>query len=107
VVENSGWLPTNISEKAVEQRAVQPTVARLTLPDGVELVMGTERVDLGQLTGRALKHHAVRQFGNSDDTTDRGVAEWVVSAANGTTIDVEVRHDRAGVVRATVTLGES
>ena len=104
VVENSGWLPTNISEKAIEQRAVLPTIARLTLPEGADLVSGTERVDLGQLTGRALKHHAVRQFGNSDDTTDRAVAEWVIDAAAGTTVDVEVRHDRAGVVRTSITL---
>ena len=107
VVENSGWLPTNISEKAVEQQAVRSTVARLTLRDGAELVTGTERVDLGQLTGRALKHHAVRQFGNSDDTTDRAVAEWVVRAPAGTTLEVDVRHDRAGVVQTTVELGAS
>ena len=44
------------------------------------------------------------QFGNSDDTTDRAVAEWFVRADAGATLDVEVRHDRAGVLRTTVTL---
>jgi murein tripeptide amidase MpaA len=104
VVENSGWLPTNISEKAIEQRAVLPLVARVALPPGVELVAGTERLELGQLTGRALKTHAVRQFAGSDDTGDRTVAEWLVTGPAGATCEVTVQHDRAGVVRASVTL---
>ncbi len=106
VVENCGWLPTNITEKAVEQQAVLPTIARLSLAEDVEIVSGTERLELGQLAGRALKNHAVRQFGNSDDTTDRAVAEWVLRGERGATVSVEVRHDRAGVVRTAVTLGE-
>ncbi len=104
VVENCGWLPTNISEQAVRQGAVHPVIARLTLQEGAELVSGTERLDLGQLTGRALKAHAVRQFSTSDDTSDRAVAEWIVAGDTGATCDVEIRHDRAGVVRTSVTL---
>jgi hypothetical protein len=65
---------------------------------------GADRLELGQLTGRALKNTAIHQFGSSDDTTDRAVAEWIVEAPPGTTVDVEVRHQRAGVVTTTVTL---
>jgi hypothetical protein len=83
---------------------VQPLVARITLADGAALASGADRLELGQLTGRALKNTAIHQFGSSDDTTDRAVAEWIVEAPPGTTVDVEVRHQRAGVVTTTVTL---
>jgi hypothetical protein len=80
-------------------------VARITVPDGGRLVTGTERIDLGQLAGRALKQNAVRSFSTtSDGTDDRTVAEWIVAAPAGSTCDVEVAHDRAGVVRTSVVL---
>jgi hypothetical protein len=44
--------------------------------------------------------------GGSDDTSDRAVAEWVVSAPAGTECVVTVRHDRAGVVRTTIDLDD-
>lgn len=105
VVENAGWMTTSVSQRAVDAAAVRPLVARLSLPPGASLVSGTERLDLGQLAGRALKQNAVRSFSaGSDGTDDRTVAEWLVRAPAGTRIPVEVTHDRAGVVRTTVEL---
>ena len=105
VVENAGWMKTAVSQRAIDAGAVQPLVATMSLPDGASLVSGTERVELGQLGGRALKQNAVRGFmGSSDGTDDRTVAEWIVHAPSGTSVDIEVRHDRAGVVRTTAVL---
>jgi hypothetical protein len=95
---------TNVTKQALERGVVQPLVARITLPEGAELASGTARLELGQLTGRALKSTAIHQFGSSDDTTDRAVAEWIVRAPAGTVVEVEARHDRAGVVTTSVTL---
>jgi hypothetical protein len=103
-VENAGWMNTNVTKQALERGVVQPLVARITLPEGAELASGTARLELGQLTGRALKSTAIHQFGSSDDTTDRAVAEWIVRAPAGTVVEVEARHDRAGVVTTSVTL---
>lgn len=106
VVENAGWLPTNVTQRAVERRVVHPLTANITLPDGASLVTGLARIELGQLTGRALKRTGIGMFaGAYDDTSDRGVAEWIVAAAPGTTVEVEVTHHRAGVVRTSVELG--
>jgi murein tripeptide amidase MpaA len=102
VVANDGWLPTNVSAKAIERRAVRPLEAELTLPRGAKLASGETKTELGQLAGRALKNSALR--GGSDPTSDRAKAEWVVHAKAGATIKVEARHQRAGVVRAEVTL---
>jgi hypothetical protein len=38
-------------------------------------------------------------------TDDRAKVEWVVRAKRGERVDLVARHERAGVVRASVTLG--
>jgi hypothetical protein len=107
VVQNTGWLPTNVTQRAVDQRVVQPVVAEVALPAGAELVTGTRRLELGQLEGRALRESSIGMFAMSTDGTgDRAVAEWIVRAPTGTALDIELRHDRAGVVRTTVELTE-
>jgi hypothetical protein len=106
VVHNTGWLPTNVTQKAIERKAVKPLVAELAAQEGVELVGTNHRQELGQLAGRVGKNSMFGGFGAATDgTADRAKAEWVVRAAAGTEVQVEARHDRAGVVRASVTLG--
>lgn len=103
VVENTGWLPTQVTQMALDRRAVLPLRAEIDLPDGAVLVTGSAKLDLGQLAGRALKDSAIGMFAfGSDDTSDRTVAEWIVAAPDGTELPVTVRHDRAGIVRTTV-----
>jgi len=105
VVENSGWLPTNVTRMAIDRHVVQPLRARIDLPDGAELVTGRDTLELGQLAGRALKTSSIGMLSfGYDDTSDRTVAEWVVRAPAGTICPVELRHDRAGVVRVEVEL---
>lgn len=102
VVENTGWLPTNVTEKAKERKAVRPLEAEIMGPEGIEVV-GERKLELDQLTGRALKASQISD--GFDPTTDRAKAEWVVRAPAGTVVEVEARHQRAGVVRASVVLG--
>jgi hypothetical protein len=42
-------------------------------------------------------------FGN-DPTQDRARVEWVVQAPQGGTVQLTARHDRAGTIRAEVSL---
>ncbi|MEM9747091.1 MAG: M14 family metallopeptidase [Actinomycetota bacterium] len=106
VIENAGWMTTAVTDRARESGYVQPMVARIELPADASLAMGTERIELGQLAGRALKQNAVRSFSvSSDGTDDRTVAEWIVQGAAGSVCPVEVVHDRAGAVRTDVILG--
>ncbi len=105
VVENAGWLPTKVTEKAVERKAVRPIEAEIVVPDGAVLVGGDRRIELGQLSGRSSKTTPMDAFsGTLDPTSDRAKVEWVVRAAEGTTVSVTVRHDRGGVVRADIVL---
>jgi len=105
VVENAGWLPTNITQLAVERRSVLPLRAEIALAEGASLVTGAAKQDLGQLAGRALKTSGIGMFAyGTDDTSDRAVAEWIIKAPAGTECAVTVHHDRAGIVRHTITL---
>jgi len=105
VVENAGWLPTNVTARAKDVGVATAVEARVVLPEGASLVHGKERVELGQLSGRALRRSAVGMFGPPNDGTgDRAAATWTVRAPAGTTLEVAVRSDRAGVVRARAVL---
>jgi murein tripeptide amidase MpaA len=104
VVQNTGWLPTNVTTKALDRKTVRPLEAEVM---GDVEVVGDRKLELGQLSGRALKTSMIASFGaGSDPTTDRAKAEWVVRAAAGTVVPVEVRHQRAGVVRVDLRLGD-
>jgi murein tripeptide amidase MpaA len=98
VVQNTGWLPTYITKKALEKKLVRGVIAEIELPDGATLRTGKPREELGQLEGRAYKPSAVT-FWSADPTDDRAKVEWVVHAPQGGTVRLTARHERAGVVR--------
>lgn len=102
VVANSGWLPTNVTEKATERKAVRPVEVELVLPEGATLVQGEHRLELGQLEGRDQKRNML--FTGGDFTGDRAKGEWVIDAPGGGTLRVEARHQRAGLAIENVEL---
>ncbi|MFP5322933.1 MAG: M14 family metallopeptidase, partial [Acidimicrobiia bacterium] len=105
IVENAGWLPTNVTQQAIDAGVIDPVEARVSLPEGASLVHGRDRIGLGQLAGRALRRSSVGTFGPPHDgTADRAVARWTVRAPAGARLAVEVRAARAGVVRTEVVL---
>ncbi|MEO8675595.1 MAG: M14 family metallopeptidase [Casimicrobiaceae bacterium] len=105
VVQNTGWLPSYVSKRALERKVVRGVIAEITVPTGAALVHGKRREVLGQLEGKAYKHTGVSFWPDYNITDARVKVEWVVRAKQGECIDVVARHEKAGVVRATVTLG--
>jgi murein tripeptide amidase MpaA len=103
VVENSGWLPTNVTQKALDRKAVRPIEVELELPDGARVVTGQEREEAGQLVGR-VERRAIMWWNVDHSTSDRAKLEWVVEASAGTSVGVTARHERAGTVRAELVL---
>jgi murein tripeptide amidase MpaA len=107
VVQNTGWLPTYVTKKALEQKLVRGVICEITLPEGAALQSGKAREEIGQLEGRAYKPSAPIRFSPSwasDTTADRAKVEWVVRAPQGGTVKLIAHHDRAGVVRTELTL---
>lgn len=107
VVHNTGWLPTYVTKIAQKNKRSRGVVCEIELPDGVSLESGQARVEAGELEGRAYKSASPSSWGGwgGDVTDDRVKVEWVIRGAPGGQITLVARHDRAGLVRTTVTLG--
>lgn len=103
IAQNTGWLPTYVTKHAQTKKIVRGVVCEIELPGGATLATGKLREEVGQLEGRAYKPSAPSTWA-SDATDDRAKAEWVVRAPNGGKVKLIARHERAGVVRAEVTL---
>jgi hypothetical protein len=103
VLENSGWLPTSVSQKAIERKAVRPIEVSLELPDDARMITGNEREEAGQLEGRVERRN-IYWWAGDISTSDRTKLDWVVEANPGSRIGVVARHERAGVARAELTL---
>ncbi len=106
VVNNTGWLPSYVTKRALENRRVRGLVAEIELPAGASLETGSAREELGQLEGRAYTPTVPSGWSgwSADATDDRAKIEWVVRAQAGATVGLTARHERAGVVRAQVVL---
>jgi murein tripeptide amidase MpaA len=96
VVENTGWLPTYVTKKAVDKKVSRGVICEIELPEGATLQAGKVREDLAYKSAMA--------DGGEGGTEDRLKMEWVVNAPNGGKVKLVARHDRAGVVRAEVEL---
>ena len=103
VVDNRGFLPTYTSKRAQQRKVVRPIEAKINLPDGASLVSGKLEQELGQLEGRTNKLFG-GWFASGDVTDNRRKLEWVVSAPSGGEVEVTVKSERAGTVRATLNL---
>jgi murein tripeptide amidase MpaA len=99
VLENTGWLPTNVTQKALDRKAVRPIEVELELPEGARIVTGREREEADQLAGR-VERRAVMWWNVDHSTSDLTKLEWVVEAAAGAQVGVVARHERAGTARA-------
>ncbi len=103
VLENTGWLPTNVTEKALERKAVQPIEVSLELPEGARVATGKEREEAGQLGGR-VERRSITWWGVDHSTSERTKVDWVVEAKAGERVGVVARHERAGTVRTELVL---
>ena len=95
VVENQGYLPTNVTQRAITQKTAEPVVVTLKVGEGIELASGKERVELGHLTGRAERKMKYSRF--IDWHASRKKVEWVVQLRG---IDSGEVYIHAGCPRA-------
>lgn len=105
VVENTGWLPTNGSQQALDQQAVGTVTAEVSLPQGARLVEGAASRSLGQLAGRNIQRSTASWWGYTPGTPDRAYVDWIVEAPAGTTIAANACAERAGRAAAEIVLG--
>jgi hypothetical protein len=97
-VQNTGFLPSYVTKRALERKVVRGVVYEIVLPEGARLVGGKQRVEGGQLEGRANRPSLQAFLPNLDLTGDRGQCEWTIEAPAGSAVTLSARHDRAGRV---------
>jgi hypothetical protein len=100
VVENTGWLPTSGSQRALDGKLAGDLEARLIVPNGARLVNGELHRSVGQLAGRNEQRSTATWWGYAPGTPDRAVLDWVVAAPAGAELSVTASHVRAGTARA-------
>lgn len=102
VLENTGWLPTYVTKKALEKKVTRGLIVEIELPEGMSLHTGKPREELGELEGRAYKTAFLDE--TNEGTSDRAKVEWVIKAPEGGIVRLFAKHERAGVVRAEIEL---
>ncbi len=103
VVENSGFLPTYTSAQGRTRKAARPVRVELGLAEGVHLISGREKTELGHLEGRSSRLSVSAVYAASP-TDNRAWTEWILRGAPGAEIQLHVLSDRAGSLRETVVL---
>ncbi|MGB3305609.1 MAG: M14 family metallopeptidase [Thermomicrobiales bacterium] len=103
IVQNTGFLPTYVSEAGKATGRIKPVLATLEGGDGVKLVSGKPEQDLGHLNGRANQYGSMGSVPQYDNLS-RARVEWIVSGPAGATCELTVRTSKAGTARATIAL---
>jgi murein tripeptide amidase MpaA len=99
-VQNTGYLPSYVSKRALARKQSRGVVAEITLAAGQELIAGKAREMLGELEGRAYKHTLMSFWTDTSPTADRVVVTWVVKGSGE--VKITAAHEKAGVVRVGV-----
>jgi hypothetical protein len=95
VVQNTGWLPTYVTQRALDRKLVGPVRAELE---------GQPPRELGQLEGRTGQRASTTWWSYEPESKDLAVVEWIISGEAGQTVTVTARHPRAGTARLSATL---
>ena len=107
-LQNTGWLPSYVTKRALQRKLTRGVVAEIELPEGAELMSGKPREILEELEGRAYKQTLMSFWTDTTPTADRVKVEWVVrvgkNAPKGGVVKLIAKHERAGAVRVEVAL---
>lgn len=90
-VSNTGFLPTNLTDRGIKAEVIKPVVAVISI-EGGRLVEGSRRAEVGHLAG---------SYPVPDpDRPSSGGAKWIVEATSPpATVQVEVHSQKGGVRR--------
>lgn len=105
IVQNTGFLPTYVSERGRETGRIKPVRVSLAPGDGTTIISGKPEQELGHLDGRANQYGSIGVPGQWP-ILSRGRVEWVISGLAGATLELTAMSSKAGTVRATITLPE-
>jgi hypothetical protein len=103
VVSNHGYLPTNLSDVAVQNGVAKPVTVTLDCA-GAEIEMNPAQVALGNLAGRNERKYAYSNWGQQWSPVSRKV-EWLVRAPDaGASVTVTSRSEKGVAKPVLVTI---
>jgi murein tripeptide amidase MpaA len=102
VIDNTGFLPTYTSNQGKKRNCLRPIRVELDIPNGVEIINGRRKSELGHLEGRSNKIGVI--FTSASPTDNRGRIEWTIKASEGKTITIHVKSERAGTIHKEIIL---
>ena len=97
VVSNHGYLPTNLSDVAIENQVAKPVCLSIVV-EGGEVVMNPTSVELGHLAGRNERLYPWSPWGQQWTATTKA-AEWLVRMKGTGSVTVTGASEKAGVHR--------
>ena len=97
VVSNHGYLPTNLSDVALEKGTAKPVTVGLELHEGAgaELVMNPSVADLGHLAGRNERKYPWSPWGQPWSAVTKA-AEWLVRGKAGSSVTLRTVSEKGG-----------
>jgi len=106
LVVNTGYLPTFLTQVALDQKTAKPVTATLELPNGSDVVHGRNKLEIGHLEGRAGRSSAfwMGYFRTGKELPSERRVEWIVKAPAGTQVTLTVRSEKGGSVNRLVVL---
>jgi hypothetical protein len=99
VVSNHGYLPTNLSDVAIENQVAKPVRLAISV-EGGELMMNPQTADLGNLAGRNERLYPWSPWGQQWTATSKFV-EWLVRADDNAQVIITAVSEKAGTHRVT------
>jgi hypothetical protein len=110
VVENVGFLPTNVSEKSIENKYARPVLVTITASPNVEVTLGEARLKIGHLLGVGFNFpRALSSGGGPDEVSQARDVTWIVRVKDRAPawIEVMAATPKAGVAKRRLTLAPS
>ena len=103
VVANHGYLPTHLTQRALQHETTGTVEVALDTGNTVELLMGAHSQNIGHLAGRDERQATWSPWMREWNQTKKQV-EWLVRAPSGSTLTVTAQAQRAGLQRKQVVL---
>ena len=97
VVSNHGYLPTNLSDVALDKEIAKPVQVTLAAQGG-EVLMNPASVAVGHLAGRNERFAPWSPWGQQWTASARSV-EWLVRLPAGTAVEVTASSEKGGTDR--------
>ena len=104
VVSNHGYLPTNLSDVALEKKTAKTVTVKLELHEA-ELVMNPLAADLEHLAGRNERKYPWSPWGQSWSAVTK-TAEWLVRGVEGSSLTIRAVSEKGGTDVWEVMLGD-